>query len=96
MDFSKTEWRPTSTPGVLQATLYQSSVAARTVLMRLQPGTHTKPHSHPTESEEIFVLDGCFEDDDGAYRPGDYCIRPAGKIHRAWSCTGCIAIVIYR
>jgi anti-sigma factor ChrR (cupin superfamily) len=95
MDFSKTEWRPTGTPGVLHSTLYQAS-AARTVLMRLQPGTHTESHSHTTESEEIFVLDGSFEDDDGTYRPGEYCIRPAGKIHRAWSSTGCIAIVIYR
>jgi anti-sigma factor ChrR (cupin superfamily) len=96
MDFSKTEWRPTGTTGVLQATLYQASATARTVLMRLQPGTHTEPHSHTTESEEIFVLDGSFEDEGGTYRPGEYCIRPAGKIHRAWSSTGCIAIVIYR
>lgn len=96
MDFIKTKWRPTGTPGVLQATLYQASEAARTVLMRLQPGTLTEPHAHETESEEIFVLEGSFEDDDGSYRPGDYCIRPAGKTHRAWSSTGCVAIVIYR
>ncbi|MBF6029813.1 cupin domain-containing protein [Pseudomonas sp. P115] len=96
MDFSTTRWLPTATPGVLQATLHPPSGPACTALMKLEPGTRTEPHAHPTQSEEIFVLDGCFEDDHGTYQPGDYCIRPRGTPHRAWSATGCIAIVIYR
>jgi anti-sigma factor ChrR (cupin superfamily) len=97
MDLTEIVWEPTDTPGVMQSMLYQSGVGtARTALMNLQAGARIDAHAHPHESEEIFVLDGEFQDSDGSYGPGEYCFRPAGKAHRAWSKNGCIAIVIYR
>lgn len=97
MDLSTVNWYPTSTPGVLQSTLNTfGDGASQTNLMNLQAETRTEPHAHTSMSEEIFVLEGSFQDDDGTYGPGDYCCRPAGKAHRAWTHAGCVAIVIYR
>jgi len=44
----------------------------RTLLMRIAPGTVSHPHAHEGEFEQIFMVEGTFEDDSGALKPGDY------------------------
>jgi anti-sigma factor ChrR (cupin superfamily) len=57
-------------------------------LVRWAPGTRFQPHSHPG-GEEIFVLDGVFQDEHGSYPAGTWLRNPPRSVHRPWSETGC-------
>jgi anti-sigma factor ChrR (cupin superfamily) len=57
-------------------------------LVRWAPGTMFQPHVHPG-GEEIFVLDGVFQDEHGTYPAGSWLRNPPGSVHRPWSETGC-------
>jgi anti-sigma factor ChrR (cupin superfamily) len=57
-------------------------------LVRWAPGTRFQPHSHPG-GEEIFVLDGVFQDEHGSYPAGTWLRNPPGSVHRPWSDPGC-------
>ena len=57
-------------------------------LVRWAPGTRFQAHSHPG-GEEIFVLDGVFQDEHGDYPAGSWLRNPPGSIHRPWSEPGC-------
>jgi anti-sigma factor ChrR (cupin superfamily) len=57
-------------------------------LVRWAPGTRFQPHRHPG-GEEIFVLDGVFQDEHGSYPAGSWLRNPPGSVHRPWSETGC-------
>ncbi len=58
-------------------------------LVRWQPGTRFPLHSHPG-GEEIFVLEGVFEDDQGAYPAGTWLRNPPGSHHGPFSHSGCL------
>ncbi len=51
------------------------------------PGTILQPHMHPG-GEEIFVLDGVFEDEHGSYPKGSWLRNPSGSRHRPFTRTG--------
>jgi len=57
-------------------------------LVRWAPGTKFQPHSHPG-GEEILVLEGVFQDDQGTYPAGSWLRNPPGSVHRPWSEAGC-------
>ncbi|MEB3172661.1 MAG: cupin domain-containing protein [Cyanobacteriota bacterium] len=57
-------------------------------LVRWEPGTVFQPHTHPG-GEEIFVLEGVFEDEHGSYPAGSWLRNPPGSVHRPWSQAGC-------
>ena len=57
-------------------------------LVRWAPGTVFQPHSHPG-GEEIFVLEGVFQDEHGSYPSGSWLRNPPGSVHRPWSESGC-------
>jgi anti-sigma factor ChrR (cupin superfamily) len=57
-------------------------------LVRWAPGTVFQPHGHPG-GEEIFVLDGGFQDEQGSYPAGSWLRNPPGSAHRPWSEQGC-------
>ncbi|MCP9820293.1 cupin domain-containing protein [Synechococcus sp. Cruz-9H2] len=57
-------------------------------LVRWAPGTLFQPHSHPG-GEEILVLEGVFQDDQGTYPPCSWLRNPPGSVHRPWSEAGC-------
>ncbi|MCP9868715.1 cupin domain-containing protein, partial [Cyanobium sp. Cruz-8D1] len=57
-------------------------------LVRWAPGTAFQPHSHPG-GEEIVVLDGVFQDEQGSYPGGSWLRNPAGSAHQPWSEPGC-------
>jgi anti-sigma factor ChrR (cupin superfamily) len=57
-------------------------------LVRWAPGTVFQPHRH-AGGEEIFVLDGVFQDERGTYPAGSWLRHPSGSVHSPWSETGC-------
>ena len=61
-------------------------------LVRWAPGTIFQAHGHPG-GEEIFVLEGVFEDECGRYLPGSWLRNPPGSSHRPFSQEGCTILV---
>jgi anti-sigma factor ChrR (cupin superfamily) len=58
-------------------------------LVRWEPGTRFPLHAHPG-GEEIFVLEGVFEDEQGAYPAGTWLRNPAASRHAPFSGSGCL------
>ncbi|AFY29753.1 cupin domain-containing protein [Cyanobium gracile] len=58
-------------------------------LVRWEPGTRFPLHAHPG-GEEIFVLEGVFEDEQGAYPAGTWLRNPPGSRHAPFSSDGCL------
>lgn len=65
---------------------------SHTALVRWAPGTVFQPHSHPG-GEEIFVVDGVFEDEQGRYPAGTWLRNPAWSRHHPFSREGCTLLV---
>ena len=57
-------------------------------LVRWAPGTVFQPHGHPG-GEEILVLEGVFQDEQGTYPAGTWLRNPPGSVHRPRSDGGC-------
>ena len=63
-----------------------------TALVRWAPCTYFNPHRH-FGGEEIFVVDGVFEDEHGSY-PKDCWLRsPHMSVHKPFSVEGCTILV---
>jgi anti-sigma factor ChrR (cupin superfamily) len=66
-----------------------------TQLMRVEPGTISKPHAHD-RIEQIYILEGSLYDEDGTeYGAGSFIVRAAGAIHTGGSRDGATMLVIY-
>jgi anti-sigma factor ChrR (cupin superfamily) len=63
-----------------------------TALVRWAPGTQFKTHRH-YGGEEIFVVDGVFEDEHGRYPAGTWLRSPHLSAHRPFSREGCLIFV---
>ncbi len=63
-----------------------------TALVRWAPGTYFNPHRH-FGGEEIFVIDGVFEDEHGRYRKGTWLRSPHMSAHKPFSVEGCTIFV---
>ncbi|NJL84387.1 MAG: cupin [Chloroflexaceae bacterium] len=61
-------------------------------LVKWKPGTYFSRHSHPG-GEEIFVLEGTFEDEFGVYPQGTWLRNPPGSTHQPFSQQGCLIYV---
>lgn len=70
-------------------------VARATSIVRYAPGSVFSQHSHEL-GEEIIVLEGTFEDENGRYGPGHYIKNPPGSAHAPSSAKGCILLVKLR
>lgn len=70
-------------------------VAKATSIVRYQPGSKFKSHTHEF-GEEIFVLDGVFSDEIGDYPSGTYIMNPPGSSHAPFSKDGCTLFVKLR
>ncbi len=76
--------------------LYEDkALGERTLLMRIEPGTVSRPHAHEGELEQIYMVEGTFQDQSGLLRPGDYACRAPGSIHSGRTDTGCVMLLIY-
>jgi anti-sigma factor ChrR (cupin superfamily) len=75
---------------------YDRDTGLGSFLLRMDPGTRSRPHEH-VDFEEFFVIDGALIDDDGAvFRTGDFVSFCPGSKH--WSTTeeGCTLAVFLR
>ena len=61
-------------------------------LVRWAPGTRFTPHQH-WGGEEVFVLEGIFQDDHGTYPKGSWVRSPHLSRHAPWSDEGCLIYV---
>ncbi len=91
IDSSTAPWQVFS-EGVDMLSL-RSEPGANRVLLRFAPGKGYPVHHHEV-AEEVFVLEGIYEDLDGQHGPGTYLRYPPGSTHAARSATGCTFLVI--
>lgn len=63
-----------------------------TAMVRWAPGTFFNPHRH-WGGEEIFVVEGVFEDEHGRYPPGTWIRSPHLSQHEPYSREGCLIYV---
>jgi len=91
----KSEWQDCGTEGFRIKPLYEDEPSGqRTWLMRVDPGATAAAHAHE-ETEQIYVIEGSFYDNENTYQAGDFAIRAPGVMHTAGSETGAIVILVY-
>ena len=89
------EWEDSGTPGFeIKRLLEDAASGWRTWLMRVAPGVEAQPHAHD-QTEQIYVLEGTFYDDDGEYTVGDYIVRAPGAVHTGGSRDGAVVLLVY-
>jgi len=86
-----TDWQPGLVDGLSVMPLHEYGTE-HVALVKWQPGTVFKPHSH-FGGEEIFVLDGVFEDEHGRYPQGTWIRSPHASVHHPFSTEGCTIFV---
>ena len=91
IDTNTAEWLPGLEPGLSVMPLH-SFDTQNTALVRWLPETRFKPHTHPG-GEEIFVLSGVFEDEQGVYPQGTWLRNPPYGQHHPLSRGGCTILV---
>lgn len=91
IDSTTAAWQ-TFSEGVEMLAL-RSEPGANRVLLRFAPGKGYPPHHHSV-AEEVYVLEGIYEDREQRFGPGSYLYYPAGSVHSAFSTTGCTFLVI--
>lgn len=82
---------PGSVEGLSVLPLHQFGTE-NTALVRWQPGTYFNRHTH-FGGEEIYVLEGTFEDELGAYPAGTWIRSPHRSMHTPFSDEGCLIYV---
>ncbi len=84
-------WHPGMVAGLEVMPLWSSS-STSTALVRWAPGTRFNPHRH-WGGEEIYVIEGVFEDEHGRYPAGTWLRSPHLSEHRPFSKEGCTIFV---
>jgi len=85
------DWYPGLVPGLTVLPL-SSFGTTNTALVRWAPGTYFNPHRH-FGGEEIFVIQGVFEDEHGRYPQGTWLRSPHMSAHKPFSVEGCTIFV---
>lgn len=89
VDTNKLEWKPSANPAVKDKRLYlQDGFSDDVRLERWAPRADLGTVSHE-QGAEIFVLEGEFGDESGAYSKGCWLRLPAGSTHHPRSDRGC-------
>lgn len=88
------EWTPSPQAGVDRLMLDRigKEIARATSLVRFAPGSFFPFHEHGG-GEEVFVVDGVFEDEYGRYPAGTYLRDPIGSSHAPFAKDGCTLFV---
>lgn len=79
IDTRHTAWRQGLVAGLHVMPLHEFD-GVSTALVRWAPDTRFNRHAHPG-GEEIFVLDGLFEDEHGRYPAGTWLRNPPWSVH---------------
>jgi anti-sigma factor ChrR (cupin superfamily) len=69
-----------------------STLNENVAMVRWAPGTRFTPHAH-WGGEEIFVVEGTFQDEHGDYPAGSWLRSPHQSRHQPWSNDGCLIYV---
>ena len=87
-------WIASPMPGVARKPLDRvgGEVARATTIVRYTPSSEFSPHVH-SGGEELFVLDGIFQDEHGDFPAGSYLRNPPQSKHQPGSKTGCVIFV---
>ena len=87
-------WQDSPSAGVSRKKLEREAAETGQVtsVVRYDPNSHFSAHQHPL-GEEIFVLNGIFEDEHGQYPAGTYLRNPPGTSHSPGSTPGCDLLV---
>jgi anti-sigma factor ChrR (cupin superfamily) len=84
-------WHPGLVSGLEVSPLDQFG-AMHAALVRWAPGTVFRKHQH-FGGEEIFVLEGTFQDEHGRYPAGTWIRNPPTSSHEPYSDSGCLIFV---
>src|SRR6056297_418062 len=91
IDTRSAEFRPGSAPGLSVLPLH-SVPGENVALVRWAPGTRFAGHAH-WGGEEIFVIEGTFQDEHGDYPAGTWIRSPHMSRPTPWSDAGCLIYV---
>lgn len=91
IDTRAAAWRPGDAAGIEVLPLHAFG-RERVGLERWQAGARAVRHDHPG-GEEVLVLEGGFEDEDGSFAAGTWLRSPNGSQHAPCSARGCILYV---
>lgn len=90
IDTKSAQWHQGMVPGLHVMPLMQQGSGS--TLVRWAPQTYFNPHKH-YGGEEIFVVDGVFEDEHGRYPAGSWIRSPHMSLHQPFSKEGCTIFV---
>jgi anti-sigma factor ChrR (cupin superfamily) len=79
VDTTRAEFQPGDVDGIEVLRLHEYATE-RVALIRWAPNTAFERHTHK-RGEEVFVIDGAFYDDEGAYPAGTWIRSPNGSAH---------------
>jgi anti-sigma factor ChrR (cupin superfamily) len=91
VDTRQARWRQGMVAGLTVLPLSEFGTT-HTALVRWAPGTFFNPHRH-YGGEEIFVVEGVFEDEHGRYPQGCWIRSPHLSQHQPFSREGCLILV---
>lgn len=86
IDTRTEEWFPGLAKGIAVLPLHAFG-SERVSLVRWSPRAQFIAHTHPG-GEEIFVLEGAIEDEEGRYTAGSWLRNPPGSQHRPFTLEG--------
>lgn len=94
VDPQQLQWLQSPTKGVERRMLFRigDEQARATSIVRYAPRSHFPRHTH-WGGEEIFVLEGTFQDETGDFPAGTYLRNPPGSAHEPASESGCTLFV---
>ena len=96
LDGLNMQWEETELEGFWLKRLYEDPERGeKTWLMRMDPGARVGPHAHHDEFEQVYVLDGSFNDDSQTLVSGDYACRAPGAIHGGSTEEGALILVMF-
>ncbi|MDH6249345.1 anti-sigma factor ChrR (cupin superfamily) [Polynucleobacter sphagniphilus] len=90
IDTKTADWYQGMVPGLHVMPLMRQGSGS--TLVRWAPQTYFNPHRH-YGGEEIFVIDGVFEDEHGRYPAGSWIRSPHMSLHQPFSKEGCTIFV---
>lgn len=94
VDTGKGKWAASGIEGVDFMALHgdPDGPGERMFLVRFALGCRFPEHGH-AGGEEVFVIEGWFEDENGRYGPGTWLRQPPGSRHSVWSAEGATVYV---
>jgi len=90
VDTNTAPWYQGMVPGLTVLPLMRQGSGS--TLVKWAPQTFFNPHRH-LGGEEIFVVDGVFEDEHGRYPAGSWIRSPHMSMHKPFSIEGCTIFV---